>query len=424
MEKILTALWDVPNGHTLPVYEQHGGYKAARKSLTMSSADIIEEVKKAQLRGRGGAGFPAGVKWGFLPRDSEAPKYLVINADEGEPGTFKDRPIMHYDPHRMLEGCIITSFALGIEKCYIYLRGEFRWIGKFVEDAIAELNKKGYLGQDCFGHKGFNLDIYTHYGAGAYICGEETALLESLEGKPGQPRNKPPFPAIVGLFGCPTIINNVETIACVPSIIEHGGDWWHELGCEKNGGLKLYCLSGHVKRPGVYEAPHGISMKELIFGDKFGQGIRGDKALKAVVPGGSSCPVLRAEECDVAMDFDSMREAGTMFGTGGVIVMDEDTDIVGMAARTAHFYHHESCGQCTPCREGTGWAERILNDIAEGRGTQQDLDLLMDVCNNVQGNTICALGDAMAMPIRSFLEKFPEEFEAAVANGVQQEARA
>ncbi len=415
MEKILSATWDVPDSHTLPVYKKHGGYKALEKAFTMSSDDIIEEVKKAQLRGRGGAGFPCGVKWGFLPRDSESPKYLVINADEGEPGTFKDRPIMHFDPHRMLEGCIISSFALGIEVCYIYIRGEFRFIGDVVEAAIEECHKAGYLGKDILGQKGFNLEIYCHYGAGAYICGEETALLESLEGKPGQPRNKPPFPAIVGAFGCPTIINNVETIACVPTIIEKGGDWWHEMGCENNGGPKLYCVSGQVEKPGVFEAPHGISLRDTIF--EHAGGMKPGRKLKGVVPGGSSCPILLPDEIDVAMDFDSMRKAGSMFGTGGVIVIDDSTCIVRYAARVAHFYHHESCGQCTPCREGSGWTERVLNDIEAGRGTMEDLELLENICDNIQGHTICALGDALAMPVRSILTKFRDEFVEHIENG-------
>ena len=410
MEKILSANWDVPNSHTLAVYKKHGGYESLKKAFGMASQEIIDEVKKAQLWGRGGAGFPAGVKWGFLPDNPDLKRYLVINADEGEPGTFKDRPILNFDPHRLLEGCMITSYALGIETCYIYIRGEFRWIGKAVEAAIAECYEAGYLGKDIQGQKGFNLDIYTHYGAGAYVCGEETALLESIEGKPGRPRNKPPFPAIVGLFGCPTIINNVETIACVPTIIDKGCDWWVEAGSPK-----LFCISGQVKRPGVYEAKHGITYREMIH--EYAGGLLDGRELKGFVPGGTSCPVMLPDQIDVKMDIKSVQEAGSMFGTGGVIVIDDSTCIVRLAARTAHFYHHESCGQCTPCRSGSGWAERILNEIEAGRGTMEDIDLLMDVLDNVEGNTICALGEAFVYPLRSFVEKYRDEFEAHINNG-------
>ena len=415
MERILSATWDQKDGHTLEVYKKNGGYKSLEKALKMKPADVTAEVKKANLRGRGGAGFPAGVKWGFVPQDPGVLKYLVVNADEGEPGTFKDRVIMEKSPHMMIEGSIITAFAVGLNAGFIYIRGEFqKGAGADMERAIEEAYKAGYLGKNILG-SGFDFEFHEHYGAGAYICGEETALIESIEGKAGQPRLKPPFPAAVGLFGLPTVINNVETMACVPSIIERGGDWFASLGNEGSGGTKLFGICGHVEKPGVYEAPHGINLKDVIY--DLGGGIWKGRKLKAAIPGGSSCPVFTADEIDVAMDIKSVQEAGSMFGTAGVIVVDDQTCIVRLAARTAHFYHHESCGQCTPCREGTGWAERILNDIEAGRATHEDIDLLLDVCNNVQGNTICALGDAMAMPIRSFVEKFEEEFRRHVDEG-------
>jgi len=414
-EKFLSKTWDVPDAHTLAVYEEHGGYQALKKALSMTPEAVHEEVKKSELRGRGGAGFRVGVKWGFLPQDTDKAKYLVVNADEGEPGTFKDRQILWRDPHRLIEGCLIAAYVLKTEIVYNYLRGEFKWIGERVQAAIDEAYAKGYLGKNILGKVGFNVDFYNHYGAGAYICGEETALLESLEGKPGQPRNKPPFPAIVGAFGCPTIVNNVETIAAVPTVIEVGGDAFHAQGVDGCGGTKLYSVAGHVNNPGCFEAPHSITLREVIY--DYGGGVHKGRKLKAVIPGGSSCPVLTPDEIDVGMDFDSMQKAGSMFGTGGVVVVDDQTSMVRLAARTSHFFHHESCGQCTPCREGSGWVERILNDIADGRGKMEDLDLLLDLCNRVEGNTICALGDALVWPIRSMLVKFRDEFVSAVENG-------
>jgi NADH-quinone oxidoreductase subunit F len=415
MELVLSGTWHLEGSHTLSVYRKHGGYKAFQKALSMSGEDLVAEVKRSNLRGRGGAGFPAGIKWTFLPKDSKAPKYLVINADEGEPGTFKDRAILEKDPHRMLEGCLICAFALGLKATYVYIRGEFRrGPGKVVEDAIAEMYQAGLLGKNIL-KSGFDHDMFVHYGAGAYICGEETGLLESLEGKPGEPRLKPPFPAVVGLFGCPTIINNVETIACVPAIIERGGEWFASLGNEGGGGTKLYCVSGHVVKPGLFEAPGGITMREVIY--EHAGGVRLGRQLKGVIPGGSSCPVLLPHEIDIPMDFESLRKVGSMMGTAGVIVFDDHTSVVELAARTAHFYHHESCGQCTPCREGSGWTERVLNDILAGRAKPADYELLLDICNNIEGNTICALGDALAMPIRSFLLKFEEEFRQHIQLG-------
>ncbi len=409
MEAILTANWTVDHGHTLPVYEQRGGYASLRKAVTMTGDTIVEEVKKSNLRGRGGAGFPTGVKWSFLPRESDVPKYLVVNADEGEPGTFKDRYIMELDPHRLIEGCIITGWALGLAATYIFIRGEMLFGAQRLEAAIAECYARGYLGGNILG-SGFEHHVYVHRGAGAYICGEETALIESLEGKAGQPRLKPPFPAVVGVFGCPTVVNNVETLACVPTIVERGGDWFASVGSERNGGPKLVQISGQVKRPGTFEVPSGMSLREFIFSPEFGGGLKDGMKLKAVVPGGSSCPPLTPDELDVGMDFDQLKNVGSMFGTGGVIVIDEGTCLVRMAKRTAQFYHHESCGQCTPCREGTGWVERILSEIEAGQGRMEDLQLLLEICDNVEGNTICPLGDAMAMPVRAYLQKFESEF--------------
>ncbi|MBN1944623.1 MAG: NADH-quinone oxidoreductase subunit NuoF [Bradymonadales bacterium] len=407
MDRILTATWGLPGGHTLAVYRSHGGYGALAKALAMTPEAIVDQVKAANLRGRGGAGFPCGVKWGFLPKDLAKPRYLVVNADEGEPGTFKDRAILEKDPHRLLEGILITAYALKVETAYVYLRGEFGQPGQSLTEAIGEATQAGYLGTNILG-SGYSLEIVLHYGAGAYICGEETALLESIEGKPGKPRPKPPFPAVVGLFGCPTIINNVETLACIPTIIERGGEWFHKLGRERDGGTKIYGVSGHVKRPGLYEAPLGLSLRTLVY--DLGGGIRDDRPLKAVIPGGVSCVPLKPDEIDVTMDFASMTAAGTMLGTAGAIVMDVTTCMVRMATRIARFYHHESCGQCTPCREGSGWILRILEEIEAGRGSPEDLDLLVDICNHIQGNTICAFGDALAMPIRGYVTKFESEF--------------
>lgn len=406
---VLSANWRVDRAWTLAVYTSRGGYEQLRAAVKMTGDEIIDAVKRSNLRGRGGAGFPTGMKWSFLPKQSDVPKYLVVNADEGEPGTFKDRYIMELDPHRLIEGCIITGWALGLKSTYIYIRGEMKLAAQRLEAAIEEARAAGLLGENLLG-TGFSYEVYVHRGAGAYICGEETALIESLEGKAGQPRLKPPFPAVVGLFGCPTVVNNVETIACIRSILELGPEGFSILGSDKNGGPKLVQISGQVRNPGNYEVPGGMSLRDFIFDPRFGGGMREGKTLKAVIPGGSSCPPLLPSELDVGMDFDQMRAAGTMFGTGGVILIDQDTCLVRMAARTAHFYHHESCGQCTPCREGTGWVARILDEIEAGRGRREDMELLLDICNNVEGNTICPLGDAMAMPVRTYLKKFPDEF--------------
>ncbi|RME26082.1 MAG: NADH oxidoreductase (quinone) subunit F, partial [Deltaproteobacteria bacterium] len=370
-------------------------------------------VKAANLRGRGGAGFPAGVKWSFVPRDSQKPVYLCVNADEGEPGTFKDRAIMEHDPHAVIEGAIIASRAIGAHLAFIYVRGEFKKPIRRLSQALTEARQQGYLGKNILG-SGYDLEMWVHPGAGAYVCGEETALIESNEGHRGMPRLKPPFPAQVGLFGGPTVVNNVETLANVPHIINRGAEWFASLGVEKNGGTKLFGVSGHVKRPGLYELPMGVSLFEIIF-DHAG-GMREGHELKAVIPGGSSTPVLTPEEIDVSMDFDSLAKAGSMLGSGAIIVMDETTCIPRVAARLAKFYAHESCGQCTPCREGVPWIHMLLDRIEEGRGKPGDIDLVLDVCDNIQGHTVCPLGDACAMPVRAMVKKFRHEFERHVTD--------
>lgn len=413
-EKFLSRNFDIEGAHTLAVYEKHGGYKALRKAVAMDGDTIIDEVKKSNLRGRGGAGFPTGVKWSFIPKESDVPKYLTVNADEGEPGTFKDRYCMELDPHRLIEGCIISAWALGIRYVYIYIRGELGLAIQRVNDAIEEAYGKGYLGTNILG-KGFDLDIYVHQSGGAYICGEETGMIEGLEGKPGQPRLKPPFPAVVGVFGAPTLVNNVETISSIPFIVEHGGDHWASMGIEKNGGPKLYGLSGHIKKPGVYEAPSGVTVRELL--EDYGGGMLDGSELKAFIPGGSSCRVLQPDALDAQMGFETMREAGSTMGTGCITFMDDSVCMVRIAARLAHFYHHESCGQCTPCREGSGWVAKVLDSIEEGRGRSEDIDLLFDMIDNIQGNTICALGDSISIPVRSYLEVFRDEFDEHIRRG-------
>ena len=391
-----------------------GGFEAVRKALDMEPGAVREEVKKGSLRGRGGAGFPAGVKWGFVPQDNPNPKYLVINADEGEPGTFKDRYFLEHDPFPLLEGIIIGAYAIQANTSYIYVRGEFvKQIG-ILEDCIEQLYKSGYLGGKVMG-RDYKLDVYVHPGAGAYVCGEESALLESIEGKPGRPRNRPPFPAVVGVFGCPTIINNVETIACVPLILKHGAAAFTEMGLEKDGGPKLFCMSGHLKRPGLYEGPMGTNLKTLIY--DWAGGTIDDKPIKGVIPGGSSTPVLTADEIDVNMDFESVAAAGSMLGSAATMVFTEGTCPVALLARIADFYAHESCGQCTPCRSGTGWLERIVRSIEQGNGRPGDCDLLLDAAGQIMGNTICALGDAAAMPVQSFVAKFRDDFEQHIAEG-------
>ena len=393
-----------------------GGYTASKKAFGMSQDDVIGEVKKSNLRGRGGAGFPTGMKWGFIPKQSAKPKYLVCNADESEPGTFKDRDIMRYTPHLLIEGMVIGGYAIGSHQGYIYIRGEYTREAKLLEQAIDEAYQNGYLGKNIQG-SGFDFDLTVHRGAGAYICGEETALLNSLEGKRGEPRVKPPFPAQAGAFGGPTIVNNVETLASVPFIVNQGGEWFSKLGkLEKSGGTRLFGVSGHVKKPGLYELPAGgVTLRQLIF-DHCG-GILGDKKLKAVIPGGSSAPVLTADEIDVVFDIEPLMKIGTMLGSAGVVVVSEDYCVVKLLTRITKFYAHESCGQCTPCREGCQWMEDILERIEHGQGREQDLAMLLDIANNINGRTLCALGDAAAGPVMSFVKKFRADFEAHIRGG-------
>jgi NADH-quinone oxidoreductase subunit F len=392
------------------------GYTAAKKALGMNQDDVIGEVKKSNLRGRGGAGFPTGMKWGFIPKQASKPKYLVCNADESEPGTFKDRDIMRYTPHLLIEGMVIGGYAIGSNIGYIYIRGEYTREAKLLNQAIDEAYAKGYLGKNILG-TGFNFDLTVHRGAGAYICGEETALLNSLEGKRGEPRVKPPFPAQAGAFGGPTIVNNVETLAAVPFIINRGGEWFSQLGkIEKSGGTRLFSVSGHVKKPGVYELPAGsVTLRQLIYDHC--HGILGDKKLKAVIPGGSSAPVLTADEIDVIADIEPLMKIGTMMGSAAIMVVSEDYCVVKLIKRITKFYAHESCGQCTPCREGCKWMEDILHRIEDGHGREQDLAMLLDIANNINGKTLCALGDAAAGPVTSFVKKFRADFEAHIRGG-------
>jgi NADH-quinone oxidoreductase subunit F len=414
-ELVLLRHRGIPEYHTIEVYERHGGYQATRKALAeFQPEQLVELVKSSGLRGRGGAGFPTGLKWSFLPKQTEKPVYLCVNADESEPGTFKDREIIEFDPHQLLEGIIISSYAIRCHLAFIYIRGEFVFGAQVLDRAIEEAYAKGYLGKNVFG-TGFALDVVVHRGAGAYICGEETGLIESLEGKRAYPRVKPPFPATYGVFGAPTIVNNVETLACVPHIVSRGADWFKSIGPEKGPGPKLYCVSGHVERPGVYELPMGVSLREIIY--THCGGIPNGRALKAVIPGGSSVPVFTADEIDVPMDFDAVAKAGSLLGSAGIIVMDDTTCMVRALEVIARFYHHESCGQCTPCREGTGWLHKVLRHLEEGTGRMEDLQLLVDISDNMMGNTVCVLADAAAMPTKSFVAKFHDEFAEHVTLG-------
>ena len=392
-------------------YIREGGYKALRKALGMKPDDIVAEVKDSQVRGRGGAGFPCGMKWGFLAKGTGKPIYLVCNADESEPGTFKDRQLIHYDPHQLLEGILISCYAVGAHAAYIYIRGEMALGAKILARAIEEARAKKFLGKGIL-RKKFDCEIYIHRGAGAYICGEETGLLESLEGKRAYPRIKPPFPAVVGLFGCPTVVNNVETLANIPHIVNNGAAWYKSMGVPGSTGTRLVCVSGPVKRPGYYEFEMGkLTMRQLIF-DVCG-GLKDGRTLKGVIPGGSSMPVLKADQIDVALDFESLRKAGTMAGSGGIIVLDDSVEIVEATLNVAQFYAHESCGQCTPCREGTLWMEKMLHRMRAGHGQAGDVDLLWDVADNIDGKTICPLGEAAAWPVKAFVTKYRGEFERA-----------
>jgi NADH-quinone oxidoreductase subunit F len=409
---VLSTRFKDPDGTWFDDYAAGGGYLAARKALTsMTPEQVIDEVSKSRLRGLGGAGFPTGRKWSFIPKQTSKPKYLVVNADEGEPGTFKDRYILERDPHALLEGILIAAYAIGSHKAYVYIRGEYFRPAKRLQRAIDEAYAQGWLGRDIQA-TGFDLNVVIHRGAGAYICGEETALLTSLEGGKGFPRIKPPFPAIAGLFGCPTIVNNVETLACIPFILRHGPEHFAAIGANGQGGTRLFCLSGHVARPGVYEEPVRVTLRQLI--ERAG-GVRTGHKLKAVIPGGISAKILRADEIDVAMDFDSLAAAGSMAGSGGVIVMDETTSIIEALYSAARFFAHESCGQCSPCREGTGWVHRILRRIIEGKGRLQDLDDLLAIAANMEGKTICVFADAAAWPVQSYITKFRDEFDAYIA---------
>jgi NADH-quinone oxidoreductase subunit F len=406
--KVLSKRFGLENSHTLDVYLANDGFKAFLKAHQMTPAQIIDEVKASALRGRGGAGFPTGLKWSFVPRTSPKPKYIVINADESEPGTCKDRLLMEYDPHQMIEGILIAGLALDSHQGFLYIRGEYRYLIEHMDRAIAEAYAKGYLGKNIAG-TGFDFDLHTHSGAGAYECGEETALLDSLEGKRGIPRMKPPFPAVAGVWASPTLINNVETFSAIPAIIRDGGAAFAALGTPKNGGTRLVCISGHVNKPGVYELPLGFPMLKAIY--EVAGGIPGGKKLKAVVPGGSSCPLLKADECDIPMDYDTLAKIGSMLGSGGMVVLDETTDMVKFALRIMRFYAHESCGWCIPCREGTTWLKKILTRFDEGGGRHDDVALLGELSKNMLGRTFCALGDAAAMPTISIVDKFAEDFE-------------
>lgn len=398
---------------SLKAAQARGAWDNTKALIEKGREWMIEEVKTSGLRGRGGAGFPTGMKWSFMPKPSAIPHYLVINADESEPGTCKDRDILRNEPHKLIEGALLAGFAIGAHQAFIYIRGEFANEASEVNRAIQEAYDAGFLGKNAC-NSGWDFDIIVHRGAGAYICGEETAMLESLEGKRGMPRNKPPFPAIAGLYSCPTIVNNVETISSIPDILRRGGAWFGSFGTEKSKGTKLYCISGHVNTPCNVEEVMGIPMKTII--EKHGGGVRGGwDNLKAVIPGGSSCPILPAHLCeDVLMDYESLRAAGSALGTGGLIVMDKSTDVVKIIARLARFYAHESCGQCTPCREGTGWMMRVMNRMVTGNAELEEIDMLLDVSKQVEGHTICAHGDASAWPIQGLMRHFRHEVEERI----------
>jgi NADH-quinone oxidoreductase subunit F len=408
--KVLTRRFGLPNSASIDTYLANDGYVAFRKAAGMTPEQIIDEMKASNLRGRGGAGFPTGMKWSFVPRTSPKPKYIVVNADESEPGTCKDRVLIENDPHQLIEGMLIAGLAVDAHAGYIYVRGEYRYLIDILDKAIAEAYERGYLGKSLMGAN-FSFDAYTHTGAGAYECGEESALLESLEGKRGIPRIRPPFPAVVGAFQCPTVLNNVETFCAVPAILRDGGAAFAALGVPKAGGTKLTCLTGHINKPGVYELPLGFPVDKMI--REVGGGIRGGKKLKAFIPGGSSCPVLTGEECEgLTMDYDALAKKKSMLGSGGVVIMDEDTCMVKVALRIMRFYAHESCGWCIPCREGTAWLRKILTRFHDGFGRRDDINLIGDLAKNMLGRTFCPLGDAAALPTISIVEKFREEFEA------------
>jgi len=410
--KLLSARFDIEDCNKIDVALKNGAYSVLDKAFGMEPGEVTAEVKNSGLRSRGGAGFPTGLKWTFLPKQDEKPVYLAVNSDESEPGTFKDRYILVRDPHMLIEGIIISCYAINSHDAYIYIRGEYTTQAKILQAAIDEAYEAGYLGEKSAG-RDFRVDITIHRGAGAYICGEETALLESIEGRKGQPRSKPPFPAVEGLYGCPTIINNVQSIASVPYIVSNGADAYKAYGTEKSPGTHLFGISGLVEKPGMYELPLGLPILEVI--EKVAGGVKGGKKLKAVIPGGSSTPVLTPEELKtVTMDYESMAEHKTMFGSGGMVVLDEDVDVVPLVKNLIDFYHHESCGQCTPCREGLGWMLKIIKKILNGDGTIDDVNLLRELCDNIEMKTVCVLSAACTMPVRAFLDKFRHEFEAYV----------
>jgi len=409
-------LKNIPDYHKIDVYMKHGGYGALAKALKMKPEEVIDVVKQSGLRGRGGACFPAGLKWSFMPQKTEKPKYLCCNGDESEPASFKDREIFEKNPHQFIEGSLIACWAMGIKTAYVYIRGEYyTWI-EMLQKAIDDAYAKGLIGKNILGSK-YSVDMYIHRGAGAYICGEETALLNSIEGKRGMPRFKPPFPANFGLWGCPTTINNIETLANIAPIIENGGEWFSKIGEPKHCGSLLYGLSGHVNKPGIYELPSGTLLTDLIY--KYGGGVKDGKTIKMIIPGGSSMPPLRGDEIEgLKMDNENLKSVNSYIGTAGIVVMNEDTDIVKVIKRITKFYYHESCGQCTPCREGCGWMLRILDRIDKGLGRNEDIELLTDVANNIEGNTICAFGDAAAWPVKWAIKKFLPDFEKKVKESV------
>ena len=415
-EPMLTKFAHDPKQKKITSYIKHGGYKAAEKAVkNLAPEEIIEIVKKSDLRGRGGAGFPTGLKWGFIPKDNRKPVYLAVNADESEPGTFKDRLLIESDPHQLIEGIIIACQAVKSETAYIYIRGEFALGARILQEALKEATKKKFVGKKIFG-TGKKLDIFIHRGAGAYICGEETSLLNSIEGKRGYPRVKPPFPAIIGLYESPTIINNVETLCCLPHIILKGAEWFSSIGTEKSKGPKLFAVSGHVKKPGVYELPMSITLREIIYNICGGM-LDEKRKLKAVIPGGSSTPVLTSDEIDAVMCFDEIKKYKTTLGSAGVIVMDESVCMVDAAINLTRFYCHESCGQCTPCREGGTWLLKMLESIEAGAAKKEDIDLILDVCSQIEGRTVCPFGDAMVWPVQGFISKFRAEFELHIKSG-------
>ena len=413
--RVISKYFGDPAHRRIDTYVERGGYKALEKALALEPDAVTDEIKASGLRGRGGAGFPTGIKWSFMPKEPTRPHYLLCNADESEPGTFKDRELMRWDPHQLIEGCLIGAYAIRAQHVYIYSRGEFFEVNQILARAVEDAYAKGYAGEDILG-TGTTIDITVHQGAGAYICGEETGLMSSLEGDRGEPRVKPPFPAAVGVFGMPSTINNVETLAAVPHIVMNGGEWYRQWGTEKSPGTKLFCVSGHVRKPGNYELPLGFPLIDLI--ENGCGGIRDGNQLKAVIPGGSSVPLINAEDSSICMlDYEGCEEVGTMLGCASVIVMDHKADIVKQIRRMVDFYAHESCGQCTPCREGSAWTARILRRIEEGKGTEEDLDTLIEMTDQMVGTTICVLSDSVAAPVQSSINKFRDDYLELIRGG-------